>query len=132
VGEPSCPDWLSHEAKAEWQRIVPQLIEAGVLSEVNRAALTAYCTAWAHLLQAEHHLQKDGAVLVSKEGFSYQNPWLGVANRAQREFVKLLAEFGATPASAGKVTPADMEADPRIEFFGKDKSRFFALADGAG
>ena len=45
-GEPRCPAVLDGEARAEWERIVPELLDAGVLTQIDRAALTGYCSAW--------------------------------------------------------------------------------------
>ena len=35
---PKCPAWLSKEAKREWKRLVPFLEQAGLLTQVDRAA----------------------------------------------------------------------------------------------
>ena len=46
---PTQPDWLLREAKAEWRRVVPELERMGLLTTVDRAALATYCQAWARL-----------------------------------------------------------------------------------
>ena len=122
VDAPNCPTWLGKEAKAEWHRVVKWLLSAGVLAEVNRAALTAYCICWGRLHKAEGEIKKKGEVYVSdKTGVEYQSPWVAIANNARSEMVKLAAEFGMTPASAGRLSPAGADeqedVDPAAQFF---------------
>ena len=42
-GAPTCPAHLSPTAKAEWKRLIGQLVELGMISLLDRAALAAYC-----------------------------------------------------------------------------------------
>lgn len=122
-GSPSCPSGLPREGKAEWRRIVPQLLEAGLLSVANRAALAAYCQAWADWQEAEAKLKKEGKVLTAASGYKYVHPWVAIARNARAETVQLAATFGMTRSSAGKVQ-RDTVAEPD-EPKEKDKGRFF-------
>jgi phage terminase small subunit len=45
-GVPEPPEWLDDEAKAEWARVTVDLAAMGLLSQADRPALAAYCTAW--------------------------------------------------------------------------------------
>ena len=40
---PECPCFLDDEARAEWLRMAPVLLEMGLLTPADRAALAAYC-----------------------------------------------------------------------------------------
>ena len=42
-GVPEKPDWLNKFAAAEWDRLVPLLMDYGILSDVDGAALAVYC-----------------------------------------------------------------------------------------
>lgn len=44
---PTCPAHLSPTAKGEWKRLAGQLHRLGILSQLDRAALAAYCQATA-------------------------------------------------------------------------------------
>jgi len=55
---PSPPDWLDAEARAEWDRVVPELDAQGLLSGVDRAILTSYSAAWSVLVRAVAELGK--------------------------------------------------------------------------
>lgn len=100
-GIPECPSTLDEEAKIEWERISKQLIAMGLLTSVDRAALSAYCTAWSHFIEAEANVQKFGMVIKSPRGagFPIQNPYLGISNIAMTQMRQFLIEFGMSPAS---------------------------------
>ncbi|MEV8156552.1 phage terminase small subunit P27 family [Streptomyces fradiae] len=67
-GVPEAPDWLEAEARAEWDRIVPDLDRLGVLAKVDRAALSTYCAAWSKFVEAERLLQSDDLVAERRAG----------------------------------------------------------------
>lgn len=106
---PRCPKHLCGEARREWRRVAGELYEAGLLTRVDRAALAAYCQAWAHWVEAEAKVRELGAVVKTQSGGLAQNPWLGVANRAMDEMRRFLVEFGMTPSSRARVK---VEAQP--------------------
>lgn len=112
---PDPPAHLDAEAKREWRRVAPILLKAGLYSHLDRAALAAYCTTYSRWAEAEKHVSKEGAVLRGKtSGAPYQNPWLAVANKALEQIRAFEAEFGMSPSSRSRVTPAAKkeEADP--------------------
>lgn len=133
-GTPTCPAWIKGEAKAEWKRIVPALREIGVLTLVDRAALAAYCQAWAELVDCTKVLQAEGRVakepIVDKEGEHIgdkirAHPIVRMQRDAFSRLKTFLAEFGLTPASRSriKVPEAPSEVDPLAELLrraGKD------------
>ena len=110
---PSCPPQLQGEARKEWRRIGKELATHGLLTDLDRTALAAYCTAYERWLQAEENVRKLGAVVKSPSGFPIQNPYLAIANKAMEQMSKLLTEFGCTPSSRARVagnkpaSPAD-------------------------
>ena len=58
--EPPMPEHLSTAAREEWERIVPELLALGVLSKIDRGALSAYCTCHAMALAAEAAITEKG------------------------------------------------------------------------
>lgn len=56
VEAPECPAHLEGEARAEWDRIVPHLLSLGLVSQIDRAALTFYCDTWADYVNATNHI----------------------------------------------------------------------------
>ena len=114
AGTPYCPRHLNDEARREWRRIVKILLDLGLYTEVDRAALAMYCQAWGRWVTAERKVQEKGEVLVSDRGGLYQNPWLHVANRAWEQMRKVLAEFGLTPSSRTRLVARAGEPEPTL------------------
>lgn len=65
VSIPPVPDHHSDEAKVEWARIAVELNAVSLLTQVDRAALAAYCQAWADWVEAEEQLRRYGKVVKS-------------------------------------------------------------------
>lgn len=125
---PKPPEWLNDIAQAEWDRIIGELYEGGLMTNVDTYALCAYCMAVARWRMAEQALKRMGdqdptnhAFMVrTSKGTAIQNPLVGIANQARDAMVRLAAEFGMTPSARSRVTavpPNDANPDPADEFF---------------
>ena len=100
---PKCPPVLQGEAKAEWRRLARKLYGAGLLSEIDGAALTSYCLTWARLMDAEEKLRQFGSVVKTPNGFLAHSPYLAIATKATEQLVRILVEFGMTPSSRSRI-----------------------------
>ena len=118
-GVPERPEWLDAEAQAEWDRVTVELQEMGLLSRTDRAALTAYCTAWSRWVEAEAQVKKYGTVVKSPEkGFPMKSPYLGIADQALENMRKLMVEFGLTPSSRSRIrVPAGGDEADELDRF---------------
>lgn len=126
---PDCPQWLWEEARAEWDRITPELETYGLISKIDRAALVLYCQAWSEYVWAKRTLgQKmqfaaegerlameqgkewkggDGFMIPTVNGnFAYSPYWVA-ARRAGDEVNKYLIAFGMSPAARARVQQSD-------------------------
>jgi len=113
---PEPPEHLSDEAKREWLRVGELLVDLGLVSDLDRAALAGYCQAWSRWVEAEEALRTYGVVIKSPSGYPMQSPFLAVANKALEQMRGFLIEFGMTPASRSKVHGEQRaEADPLDE-----------------
>ena len=72
---PSAPDHLNEVAKQEWNRIAEKLERLGLISELDRAALAAYCCAYGRWVEAEEALMKTGPVVRSPNGYPMFSPY---------------------------------------------------------
>jgi P27 family predicted phage terminase small subunit len=109
-GTPTCPKFLDKIAKQEWKRISKELTVCGLLTAVDRAALTGYCLCWSRLARAEAHVQNLGEIVRTATGDVIPNPWLGVVNRCLDQMRKYLIEFGMTPASRSRIHITQQES----------------------
>src|SRR4051812_21481007 len=104
---PECPPELGPLAKQEWDRLVGELAALRLLTNLDRAALAAYCGSYALWAEATAQIQKYGAMIKSPTGFPIQSPYLAIANRQAEIMMRIASEFGFTPASRSRIaTPA--------------------------
>jgi P27 family predicted phage terminase small subunit len=81
---PTPPEWLSAEARLEWQRTGGLLVARHQLTEADLVPLEAYCAAKGRLVEAERTIQKDGLVIEGSHGGQVSNPACGIAAEASR------------------------------------------------
>ncbi|WP_256369831.1 phage terminase small subunit P27 family [Microvirga sp. KLBC 81] len=75
----------------------------GLLTEMDRAALAAYCQAYGRWVEAERKLKETPLLIKLPSGYIQQSPWLAVANKQLELMHKYLAEFGLSPTSRTRV-----------------------------
>lgn len=100
---PRCPAHLSAVARKEWRRLATPLHEAGILTLADRAALAAYCQAYARWVEAEEKLGEGPALLKTPSGYVQQSPWLTVANKQMELMGRYMSELGLTPVARTRV-----------------------------
>jgi phage terminase small subunit len=129
---PTAPAHLMGVAKAEWRRMSRLLRDAGLLTALDTVALAAYCMAYARHVEAEgmlqgspgncpncdprnEHERKDGCsppfhlvpeygmVIKDRRGKTGPSPYISIANQAMSQMLRLLGEFGMTPASRSRI-----------------------------
>lgn len=110
------------EAAREWNRITKELAQYGLISKVDRAALTFYVVNWARHCEAEDMIKKaaeasngSGLFVKTPNGYPVQSPWLSVSQKSMEMCRVFLAEFGMTPAARTRVTPSPQMALPGLE-----------------
>lgn len=132
VAVPTAPQHLTREAKKEWKRISAELVELGLISRIDRAALSLYCQAWGHLELLERSLNasinaavddgKDGArafYFVTDKGYQAQTVTVQLINTLRGQVHTYLKAFGMDPSSRSRVTPSSPQLDlPGVESTG--------------
>lgn len=111
---PSPPRHLKGEALKEWKRVSVELEKLGLVSMLDRAALSMYCTAWGRYSDAENMLRElgtKGMTSTTPNGFEVQSAWLTISNKAMEQCLKYLSEFGMSPAARARVTPIELNKD---------------------
>ncbi len=99
---PAAPSWLSDEAKREWKRVMPTLVERRILTVADLGSLESYCTAIGRVRQIEGMLQQEFDLKL----FRAQDKAMATARQ-------LAAELGLTPVSRSR--PAVREASDDSE-----------------
>ena len=103
TGDPVMPDCLTGEAKALWDRIVPQLIAAEIPRQPDSEALAAMCMTWAQVCDATKTISRTGMLVKDAKGHPAANPLLKIREAALAQFLRYAVEFGFTPASRSRV-----------------------------
>jgi P27 family predicted phage terminase small subunit len=106
---PVCPAFLKGLARAQWNKMAPELARLGVLTKIDLDALARYCLIYQRWREAEIEVKRLGVVCKTVKGNLVQNPWLSVANRSNEQLNKLATEFGLTPSSRSKVSAEPMD-----------------------
>lgn len=119
VAPPPCPDHLTADARLEWQRTLPELLDLHLLSAIDMAALAMYCQSYARWVHAERKISEleaqaeAGYVIESPNGFPVQSPWLAIANSAMEKCKSFLVEFGMTPSARSRIG----QPNPQLDLF---------------
>lgn len=101
---PEAPEWLPDEARAEWERVVPELARLDLVKPIDRASLTAYCLTWSRLVTAQREIADDGgSVLGQNSQGRVRHPAVAVVEAASKELRAWAQEFGLTPSAEQKV-----------------------------
>lgn len=100
---PECPSHLNEEAKKEWERIVPELYQLGLMTKIDMSAIAGYCQSYGRWVEAEKLLKEESFIDFSPKGYPMQNPLITISNRALELIHKFLTEFGMTPASRSRI-----------------------------
>ena len=130
TGVPTCPPMLNAVAKAEWTRVRKELVPMGLLTNVDRAALMAYCVVYARWVKAEDQIEKLGEYIKSsKSGYLIQAPWVGVANKALELMHKYATEFGFTPSSRTRLS-VEPPKQTKEDEFAISRPRNFVRTEG--
>lgn len=124
---PTPPPELSDAAKVEWGRVSERLFRAGILTEIDRGALAAYCQSYGRWIHAERAMARlaeadkttGGLLIKTTNGNAIQNPLVGIANKAAADMVRYAAEFGMTPSARSRIKAEGKAAgDEADQFFG--------------
>lgn len=99
---PQPPRAMSQDAKAEWRRVMPVLVERRVLSGADMHAVERFCEAAADIKDARTAIAKDGAYVENRLGEIKRHPAFATLREATAESRRWSAELGLTPASRSR------------------------------
>lgn len=100
---PPVPKYLAAHAKAEWRRVMPQLIARRVITKADLAGVENYCIAKGYVTQIEEQRAAAGGVI---------DPALfRVQNQAAQTARQLAAEYGLTPTSRARIGAVQSDDD---------------------
>lgn len=98
---PPAPKWMTDEARAEWKRIMPRLIEDRIITRADLTGVENYCVAVGRVREIEALFRTSGLDKVL----------FGMQNRAMQTARQLAAEYGLSPVSRARVGSAATDDD---------------------
>lgn len=109
---PACPGWLDADAAAEWERVVVELEQMGVVGALDYAVLVGYCQSFSQFKQAAEMLARTGPLHKPKEdGEIRRNPVVFILKDAREAMLKFARELGLSPSSRVSVSAAENDDD---------------------
>ncbi len=101
---PRPPAFLDREARAEWARVIKELERLKIVSMLDRAILSAYCSAWSTMVAALKAI--DGPLVAGRRGSGevVKHPALQVYRDSAHLMLLFARELGLTPYSRARMT----------------------------
>ena len=116
------PKDIEKDAVKYMENVLQNLKDNGVLENVDSAALTMLARNYSMFIKASKQLEKDGLTVISDRGNLSPHPAIKIANDAQTQAMKVMAEFGLTAKARTKLKLDKTDEDSPLEaFIKKDK-----------
>ena len=104
---PPAPADLTPLGRAKWDEMSLLLFNQGVMTEMDLEILHLFCGEYEMFVEVSKNMKAfGGPVVKTDKGNPIQNPYLSVANQCKERMIKILLEFGMSPASRSRVTTA--------------------------
>jgi P27 family predicted phage terminase small subunit len=119
---PERPDWFDDDARATWDRIVPQLAAMGVLTMIDGESLVRYCRMSSRWKQAELFIAQHGETFITKDEngkvkYVGQLPQVNIASNLAAQLLRIEQEFGMTPSSRSRLITSPQAVKDELEAF---------------
>lgn len=111
------PDGLDSFGSAEWSRVIKLMRSMGTADELDRQSLYVYCEAFQEFDMLVKRCAKEDHVTISEKGLPYQNPIVGMKNKASERLLKASKEFAMTPLTRSKMGVMEQEAEDEFTAF---------------
>jgi P27 family predicted phage terminase small subunit len=127
VGLPPMPKHLSREARSEWRRVTPLLLELNLLTRIDRSAIERYCRVYGRWQQVERALTaaQDKALADGRDpsdvlwstlpsGIARESVLARLARELAHRVEQAEACFGMNPSARARVVASRNDAQYRL------------------
>lgn len=108
----ACPKGLPPLARAEWNRVAPELHALGLSATVDRSSLLGYVLSYARAMAAEKQLREEGLTTETGTGQPKAHPCVAIAHNEWAAVLRFASAFGLNPSARSRIsTPQKPAAD---------------------
>ena len=111
------PKNISRRARKHWEKIEPELLSSGILTNIDQDALFLYCESYAQWDEANENIIRYGLTTGSATGKTSESPYLKIANKAFDNLRKMMIEFGMTPSSRARIKATPQKKENNFDQF---------------
>jgi P27 family predicted phage terminase small subunit len=104
------------------ESVAPFLIADGLLEHLYLGPFLAMCSSYAHWLEAQERLSKDGFTITDNRGVTRKSPFVTIEKNYATSFIKFAEDFGLTPMSRQRLSIPDQEGPSLEDILSKDWS----------
>lgn len=101
---PLAPDGLSAAEIDTFTNMARRLAGMRVMSEVDVEALVIYSRNWVLATEAQQRVRESSQIIKSPSGYPIKNPWCNIQRDAEDRCMRILEQFGCTPAGRTRVS----------------------------
>ena len=103
AGTPPMPAHFGADARREWQRVVPLLLDAGLVTLADGSTLEAYCESYQRWKDAARLVTKEGQVVDTPFG-PKAHPAVKIEQAERLQCMKYAERFGLDPSSRSRLS----------------------------
>jgi P27 family predicted phage terminase small subunit len=99
------PKWLVGPALEEFNRLAPQMVALGVLTDWDRGLFVAWCETWGRYVTLARQVSESGEIIteVGERGHKQVSPEISELRKCLDDMVKLAARFGFSPSDRTRI-----------------------------
>lgn len=120
------PDWLSYNAKIEFERVVSECDKINILDNLDLGVLAIYCNAYDGYIEATKKLEVEGVVKkkMTKTGeIEFINPLVNVQEKYVKYIMQSSSKLGLATTDRLKLVVPVKEEKPENKFITMLKER---------
>lgn len=121
TNELRAPDWLPDVAAVEFDRVVANAAQVGMLDNLDLSILAIYADNYCRYIEASQQLAKKGHVTKAKSGYQMPSPWVAILNQSAKNIFTCSGKLGLAVTDRLKlIVPVkeEKEVNKFIKFLG--------------
>ncbi|GEM_PF-2056635 len=119
---PAKPDWLSKDASAHWDRLLPIMLAADMVRAVDGDLLAEYCEELSIAIRCRKVLKTKGATIRHANGAQMPRPEVKQGRDAWKHALKMASELGLTPRARKTMSISITAAEPQSDQTSRKKA----------